>query len=362
MSKVNLTGMNLAELEAFVGSLGERRFRARQLFSWIYGKGTRSFDEMTDLSKGLRARLKDIAVIGGLAVTTTERSREDGTTKFLFELEDGERIEAVWIPEEGRRTVCISTQVGCPVDCGFCATGMMGFRRQLTAGEIIDQLLAVRRTMGEPITNVVVMGMGEPFLNYDQVIKACTLATDPNALNIGHRKIVISTSGFVPAIRRFADEGQKFKLAISLNATTDEDRRRLMPAVAKKYPLSELFSAAQYYVRRSRRRVTFEYVLLEGINDRAEDARRLHQFLQRLPCKLNLIPYNPTRGHFQRPSEERILAFYRLLEGLPAVVSIRWSKGSDIDAACGQLYVETARRQRAETQKAAEPVRVDDEA
>ncbi len=335
-AKRQLVGMTLEELEQFVTGLGERPFRGRQLFAWLYNKKARDFAEMTDISKPLRARFSELACIGLLQPVSEVTSADGKTRKFLFELGDGERIESVSIREGRRHTLCLSTQVGCALGCRFCATAEMGFSRNLSAGEIIDQVLLVERQLGEKVSNVVLMGMGEPLLNYQQVIAACELMRHERGLAIGHRRIVISTAGWVPGIMRLADEGHRFKLAISLNATTDEQRRLLMP-VAERYPLQELLNAATYYYRRSGRRPTFEYVLLAGVNDSPDDARRLRELVRQVPCKVNLIPYNATQGSYRRPSTAQIETFREALAPLKAPVIVRWSKGDDIRAACGQL-------------------------
>lgn len=334
--KRQLVGMSMEELEQFACSMGEKPFRGRQLFAWLYNKRARDFPEMTDISKPLRLRLAEVAEIGLLRIAAVVASRDRGTRKFLFELGDGERIESVYIREAERHTLCVSTQVGCALGCRFCATGRMGFRRNLSAGEIVDQVLLVEREVGEEVSNLVLMGMGEPLLNYENVIAACELVRHERGLAIGHRRIVISTAGWVPGIMRLAEEGHRFKLAISLNATTDEQRQALMP-IAERYPLQELLNAVVFYYRRSGRRPTFEYVLLAGVNDSPEDARRLRELLKQVPCKVNLIPYNPTDDLFRRPTAERIEAFRQGLAPLKAPVIVRWSKGDDIQAACGQL-------------------------
>jgi len=328
--------MSLTELEEFALSIQERPFRAKQLFAWIYRKNVTSFGEMSDLSGALRLRLNDIAFIGSLTERKMVRSTLSATQKFLFQLYDKTHIESVHITEGKRQTICLSSQVGCALGCTFCATGGMGFRRNLEVWEMMAQLLTIQRKLKVNITNVVIMGMGEPFLNYDNVIRACYLMNHPDGLAIGHRRIVISTSGIVPAIRRYADEKQPFKLAISLNAPTDDQRNQIMP-INKKYPLQELLNVARYYVKKSRLRITFEYVLISDFNDRLQDAHRLRQLLRDFPCKINLIPYNVSSEKWCRPSEDRINRFIDTLRDMNAVVSIRWSKGSDIDAACGQL-------------------------
>jgi len=331
-----IVGLDRDEMAALVSSLGEPRFRADQLFQWVYRRGVSSFAEMSNLPARLRQRLAEAARIGWLRHILSQRSAVDGTVKFLFELPDGRHIESVLICEQDRHTLCVSTQVGCAIDCQFCATGRMGFVRNLTAGEIVDQLLVVQRLEDVRLTNLVLMGMGEPFHNYEAAIKACQLISDPDGIGMSARHIVVSTSGLVPQILRFAEEGHRYRLAISLNATTDRLRDQLMP-LNRRWPLQQLLKAADFYVRKTGSAVTFEYVLMEGLNDSLDDARRLKQMLRPLRCKLNLIPYNATKGPFRRPSEERLLQFYRQLEGMRVPVTIRWSRGTDIDAACGQL-------------------------
>jgi 23S rRNA (adenine2503-C2)-methyltransferase len=332
----NLTGYDRAELEAFAERLGEKKFRGRQLFSWIYEKKAVSFAAMTDLARPLRQKLAANASLGQLALDRTLSSPRSGSTKYLFRTRDGLAIESVYIPESGRRTLCISSQVGCALKCAFCATGQIGFRRDLSAGEIVDQVIAVERSLTVELTNIVLMGMGEPLLNYDAVMKACDLIHAEEGLAIGHRHIVLSTVGIVPAIHRYTDEKRPFRLAISLHAADDDTRRQIVP-IAKRYPLAELMAAVRRYAEKLRRRPTFEYVLLDGINDGEEDAQKLRRLLAGIPCKVNLIPYNPAATRFKRPDDAAVSRFAEWLAPMPAPVSVRWSKGSDIDAACGQL-------------------------
>lgn len=336
MKKPILKGLSRTELLQFITDMGKKSFRASQIWSWIYQKGAIDFSEMSNISLPLREKLDQTAAIGTIQLIDKRVSKLSDTTKFLWKLEDGSRIESVYIPEEKRRTVCISSQVGCALKCGFCATGKMGFHRNLLPYEIIDQVLGVRREIGQQPTNIVVMGMGEPFLNYDNVIKALTIINDPEGIAIGNRKITISTCGLIPQIKRYAEEGHLFKLAISLNATTDPQRSKLMP-VNKKYPLSDLLEAVREYTKTRKKRVTFEYVLLKGVNDTPEDAHRLLRLLRRIPCKVNLIAYNHTDGTYETPDEERIQAFAKIIRPLCAPVTLRLSKGDDIHAACGQL-------------------------
>ncbi len=337
MQKQELIGLSREELATFAESIGEKPFRGKQLFKWIYGHGVADFSQMTNLAGGLRQRLPEIATINSLEVVQRQISGRRDAEKFLFRLNGGLSIESVLMHEGERHTLCISSQVGCPVHCKFCATGKMGLLRNLNAGEIINQVLTVRRLSGKPVTNVVVMGMGEPMLNYDALLQACYLMADEEGPNLAQRHIVISTSGLIPKIRRFTSEGHKFRLAISLNATTDEARTRLMP-LNRKYPIADLLAAAREYALAARQRVTFEYVLLAGVNDSMEDAERLKNLVRDIPCKINLIPFNAVDENFQRPSYQTIEAFYRRLQEVRAPVTLRWSKGDDIDAACGQLW------------------------
>lgn len=345
MEKTLLKGMSLEELRQFVAAQGEKRFRASQLYSWMYRRKASSFQEMTDLPLSLREKLEGCATLHAVTPELQKKSNTGDAQKFLFRLADDSRIESVLMLDLDRRTLCISTQVGCPIDCKFCATGAMGLKRNLTTGEIVDQVIAAERLSGERITNIVVMGMGEPMLNYDNLMQALDILCSDSGLNIAKRHIVVSTSGLVPAIERFTDEGRKYRLAISLNATIDTIRTRLMP-LNKKWPLRRLLEAARRYTESARERITFEYVLLAGINDSVGDARRLRRLLDGIRCKVNLIPYNTTMRGFARPTTEVIERFYEELRSLPAPVTVRWSKGVDIDAACGQLVTDTTRKTR----------------
>ncbi|NOZ61710.1 MAG: 23S rRNA (adenine(2503)-C(2))-methyltransferase RlmN [Calditrichaeota bacterium] len=337
MNKTNLTGMTLEEMEDFMASIGQPAFRARQLFNWLYKRRISDVDEITVFSKKFRDELKEKVEMGHVEIADRQISADGETNKFLFRLRDGHFIESVFMVDGKRRTVCLSSQVGCALGCSFCATGRMGFQRNLSVGEIVDQLLAVLKTMDIDATNLVFMGMGEPFLNYENVIKAATLIGHSDGIAVGKRKITISTAGLVPQIKRFADENQGFKLAISLNASDDLSRSELMP-INKKYPLRQLIEAAKYYSERSRHLFTFEYLMIAGVNDRKEDVENLKKLLRGLRCKVNIIPYNPTDDRWQAPTEEAIQYFLRELLPLRIIVSVRRSKGVDIDAACGQLY------------------------
>jgi 23S rRNA (adenine2503-C2)-methyltransferase len=336
MQITRIKGLSLAELEKFVHDCGEKRFRAQQLYLWMYRRNATSFQEMTDISARFRQYLQDNAELDAVSLELVQESASRDAKKYLFELRDGYRIESVLMLDRNRRTLCISTQVGCAIDCTFCATGAMGLKRNLTAGEIVDQVLSVARESKEIPTNIVVMGMGEPMHNYDHLMKALDIMSDDRGLNISKRHIVVSTSGLIPAINRFKEERRKYRLAISLNATTDNVRTQLMP-LNKKWPIKKLLDAVREYAKTTRELVTFEYVLLADINDSVEDARRLRGLLKDIRCKVNLIPYNTTMRQFRRPDDAAIEKFYAEMKSLPAPVTVRWSKGVDIDAACGQL-------------------------
>jgi 23S rRNA (adenine2503-C2)-methyltransferase len=352
MTKKNLKGLTLAELQAFVEELGEKKYRAAQLYGWLYAKSAQSFDEMTDISKEFRALLSHIACISNLE-SMTHKISKDGTTKYLFKLQDGMAIESVLIPSErktsegeARLTLCVSTQVGCPLACVFCATGSMGFSRNLNAGEIVDQVLQVQRIAQKRITNLVYMGMGEPMLNYENVLKSVDLINDDRGLNIGARHITISTAGYADKIRQLADEDRHVKLALSLHALDNDKRIKLMP-ITKKYSVEVLLEALEYYFRKTRQRPTFEYILFDGFNDTAEDLKLFVRLSKRIPCKVNLIPFHSIAfmhpsgiGASLRPaSAERIEAFALGLRKADITVMVRGSSGQDIQAACGQLAV-----------------------
>jgi len=333
---LKLKNLSLAELEDWAKYTGHKAFRGRQIFQWIWEKGVQHFSEMTNLSNEMIKELEENCSLDLTTVHQVQTSESQGTSKFLIRLNDGKFVETVLIPESRRVTVCLSSQVGCALDCDFCATGKMGLKRNLSSGEIADQLLHVRRASERPISNIVFMGMGEPFHNYDQVIKAADILNAAKGFNHGARKITISTSGMVPQIRRFADEGHRYKLAVSLNASDDESRTKIMP-INKKWDIEELVKACKYYTELSKNMLTFEYVLLEGINDSIGDARRLLRIANQVFCKVNVIPYNEVAVGYLRPSKKRIATFLEELEGARFGVTVRWSQGDDIAAACGQL-------------------------
>jgi 23S rRNA (adenine2503-C2)-methyltransferase len=336
-----LRDMTLDELRAFMAELGEARFRADQVFNWIHAHGATSFDEMTDVSKGLRSRLAEIATLAPLILDEVQTS-VDGTRKLRIKTHDGKAIESVLIPDGEKMTQCISSQVGCALDCTFCATATLGFGRNLTPGEIADQVYRARALLadvepGRRITNIVYMGMGEPLHNYANVVKSLRLLTDEKGANFSGRRITVSTAGMVPAIEKLGREDVRPGLAISLNATTDEVRDEIMP-INKKWNIAALLGAVKAYPLERRRRVTFEYVLLAGVNDSKADAARLARLLRGFPCKVNVIPWNPhPLAPFKRPAPAAIEAFQNEVkkQGLPAY--LRTPRGDDIDAACGQL-------------------------
>lgn len=333
-TKENLKGIRLADLEAKMKAHGHAAFRARQLFQWINQKKVNNFSEMTDLSKSFREWLTEHYVLPQVQVAE-QMDSGDGTVKFLVRLEDGEKVEAVFIPTEGRNTLCVSTQVGCKMACAFCATGYQKFTRDLKSWEIVDQLLSL--PFPAPVTNIVVMGMGEPFDNYENVIQALEIFHHPMGPQIGKRHITVSTVGLVPQIQAFVD-ADVGKLAISLHGTTDEQRTRIMP-VNKKYPLENLLKTCRELRLPGRLRITWEYLMIDGINDTAEDAYRLAEILKGIPSKVNLLAYNENHFvDFKRPPEERILQFQRIMLSLGYTTTYRRSRGRDIAAACGQLH------------------------
>ena len=334
--KMNLKGMWVADFEQLLGELGEKRYKARQLASWIYARGASDFSEMTELSKDLREKLARIATINGVQLEKRQVSQKDLSEKFLFKLSDGEKVETVLMWEADRVTACVSTQVGCPLGCTFCATGQMGCKRNLTAGEIVDQIISLRDNR---VNHVVLMGMGEPLLNYDEVLKAIKIMNNEMGLSFAAKRITVSTAGIPAMIEKLADENLKLKLAISLNAATDAKRTKLMP-INKKHPIKEVLAAVKAFGKKTKRGVTFEYVLIRDVNDSEKDALALSKLVKGIRCKINLIPYNPVDGlPYDRPSEETILAFRDYLYPRAPAVTLRRSKGEDILGACGQLRV-----------------------
>ena len=333
---VDICSMNLAELTAFITENGFERFRAKQVLDWI-SRGVRDFDAMTNIPARLRDWLKDNAYLAMAEIVRVQRSRIDATEKFLYRLHDGEYVEGVLMRYHHGRSICISTQVGCKMGCTFCATGKSGFSRSLSASEMIAQITSAEQHCGERIANVVLMGMGEPFDNYDNVIRFLNLVSSEDSLHIGMRHITISTCGIVPRIYDFADLQLQCGLSISLHAPTDERRSMTMP-INRRYPIGELMEAVRYYVNKTNRRVTFEYALISGVNDSDEAARQLAALLNGLLCHVNLIPVNTVTGTgYQKSSIQRQQAFVHILSGYGVNATVRRTLGSDIDASCGQL-------------------------
>jgi len=331
----SLIGKKLEDLEALVLSLGTEKFRGMQLFEWLYSKKVDDYEKMSNLPIALREKLKDFS-IHPLMLINKDISNSKQTKKYLFALANGNMIESVLMKEGKRVTVCISTQVGCAVDCDFCATAKMGFIQNLTIGEILDQFLQLQKISNDRITNVVFMGMGEPFLNYENTMEAAHLLHHPKGINMGAWRITISTSGITRKINQFAKEGQPYKLAVSLNASNEKQRLKTMP-ITKTYPFLELINASREYTVRSKKKITFEYVMLLKINDDTKDAKALIRLLGSINCKLNIIPYNEINGPYKRPNDDRVDKFLNALQKAPFPVTIRWSKGQGIDAGCGQL-------------------------
>jgi 23S rRNA (adenine2503-C2)-methyltransferase len=336
--KIDLKNLSPSELIEFLGSFGKERYRSVQILRWLYQKGAQSFDEMTNLSKRFRHELNQVSFISTFHPLRVEQAR-DGTKKILFQLEDGNRIESVLIPDKTRLTLCLSTQVGCAFGCQFCLTGKIGWKRNLMVSEILNQILMVRKKLPEKssITNIVLMGMGEPLANYKNTLKAIELMHHPDAFKFSSRRITLSTVGLLPELERLSKEKISFRLAISLNASDEETRSQLMP-VSRRYPLNKLLALCKNFPLRPRTRITFEYVMVKGMNDSSQDAKRLLRILKGIPSKINLIPLNEAPGiPFKRPSEEKVIQFQEILMegGLTAIV--RTSKGREISAACGQL-------------------------
>lgn len=336
--KVDLKNLSPSELNEFIASFGKERYRTIQILRWLYQRGVTSFDEMTNLSKKFRQDLSQVSFISAIHPMQVEQSK-DGTKKFLFQLEDGNRIESVLIPDKNRLTLCLSTQVGCAMGCRFCLTGKIGWKRDLSVSEILNQILSVREILGDKtsITNIVLMGMGEPLANYKNSLKAIELMTHPDAFKFSHRRVTLSTVGLFPQLEQLSKENISFRLAISLNASNEETRSHLMP-INRRHPLRKILELCRNFPLRPRTRITFEYVMIEEVNDSPQDAKILLKILRGIPSKVNLIPLNEAPGiPFKRPSEEKVKGFQEILMegGLTAIVRI--SKGADISAACGQL-------------------------
>ena len=332
----NIKDYNLEELVTEMENLGEKKFRAEQIFKWLYVDKVKEFDEMTNLSLELREKLKQNYTMCNFKILKKQESA-DGTKKYLFDVLDGNAIESVLMQYKYGKTICVSSQIGCKMGCKFCASTGIKFVRSLTAGEIVEQVLAVEQDINDKISNIVFMGIGEPFDNYENVMKAIKILNNQRGLNIGARHISVSTSGLVPMIYKFADEDYQCTLSISLHATNDEKRSKMMP-INNRYNIKELIEACKYYINKTNKRISFEYALAKDNNDNLEDAKELVKLLKGMLCHVNLIPINKIEnGEFTKSSNENIIKFRDYLNDNGIVATIRRELGSDIDAACGQL-------------------------
>lgn len=340
MEKIYIKSLSKDELKKALEGCGGEPYRAAQIWRWLYKVGVRSFDDMTDLPEALRHKLKNKFHLTHPVMLDSKRSHLDGTTKYLLKLEDASTIETVFLPEERRNTICLSTQVGCKFACSFCASAPFGFVRNLTTGEILDEVLFVKAKNPQSlITNLVFMGIGEPFDNYDNVMKAIRIFNDPDAFNIGARKITVSTCGLIPAIKKFEGEGLQIELSVSLHSPDDAMRSKLVP-VNKRYPLKELMAACREYTDKTNRIITFEYILIKGANCSKEDALKLAKLLKGMKCKVNTIAVNKIRiKEFTEPSAQDVKIFLGTLKDSGVTVTHRRSRGDDIDAGCGQLRI-----------------------
>ena len=346
----DLKSLNLEQLTEELLSIGEKKFRAKQVYSWIHEKLVDSFDEMTNLSKDLREKLKANYTLNSMEAAAVQTSKIDGTQKYLFRLHDGHVVESVLMRYHHGNSVCISSQVGCLMGCRFCASTIGGKVRDLAASEMLGQIYKIQKLSGERVHNVVVMGTGEPLDNYDNLVQFIKMLTDENGLNISQRNLTVSTCGIVPKIRELAEEKFQMTLALSLHATTQEKRKTLMP-IANKYHLKEVLDACHYYYEKTGRRITFEYSLVGGVNDTKQDAEELTKLIGKFPCHVNLIPVNPIKERdFVQPDKKECQAFRNKLEKNGINVTIRREMGRDIDGACGQLRKSYLDQEKGETE------------
>jgi len=340
IEKKDIRALSKEQLRDFFVANNDKAFRGNQVYEWLWSKGAHSFEDMTNVAKTTRSMLEDNFVINHIKVDTMQRS-SDGTVKNAVRLHDGLVVESVLIPTDTRTTACVSSQVGCSLDCNFCATARLKRMRNLEPGEIYDQILAIdkesRLYYNHPLSNIVFMGMGEPLMNYNNVIKAIDMVTSSEGLGMSPKRIMLSTSGIPKMIKKMADDDVKFKLAVSLHSAIDETRAKIMP-FSKNFPLKDLREALEYWYRKTKSKISYEYVVWKGINDDKASIDALVKFCKYVTCKVNLIEYNPIDdGEFQQASEESILAYIKALENIGVVVKVRRSRGKDIDAACGQL-------------------------
>ena len=339
--KVDIKSLNYNELEEFIIARGEKKFRAKQLYEWLHVHHVASYEEMTNIPKKLVEMLEDECVLVSHKQVRMQESKIDGTRKYLFALADGNMVESVWMKYEHGNSVCVSSQVGCRMGCRFCASTIDGLVRNLSPSEILDQIYRIESDTKERVSNVVVMGTGEPMDNYDNIVKFIRMLSDEHGLNISQRNITVSTCGIVEKIKQLADEELAITLAISLHAYNQEKRREIMP-VANKYDLSEVMDACRYYFEKTGRRITFEYSMIAGVNDTKEDAKGLGDLLKGMNCHINLIPVNPiTERDYKSPDKNKAFAFQKMIEKYVKFVTIRREMGRDIDGACGQLRRKT---------------------
>ena len=335
--KIDIKSLTLPELQQLLTDMGEKAFRAKQLYQWMHEKLAGGYEEMSNLSAAFKEKCQERFWYCSLSIVQVQESKLDGTRKYLFALRDGNVVESVWMKYKHGNSVCISSQVGCRMGCRFCASTLDGLERNLTSSEMLEQIYAITKHTGERVSNVVVMGTGEPLDNYDNLLRFIRLLTDENGLHISQRNVTVSTCGIVPEMKRLAKERLQITLALSLHASNDEKRRKLMP-IANKYSIQELMEACDEYFRQTGRRITFEYSLVGGVNDTDEDAEELSRLAGKLCCHVNLIPVNPIKERDYVQSEaKRVLAFKNKLERNKINVTIRREMGRDIDGACGQL-------------------------